>query len=234
MNISVLTICTRGKLRDHPRKLRREDFASGQRRLGREQELAHLATLAGAFYTGLPQRRLVEGLAVGRAAGLRVDLWILSAGYGLIHEAMPVVPYDCSFNGLHAAALAAWARHLAVPDAVPLLLSAHADLRLVLLTEPYLRACALPPDQPLGAPTVFITSHRTASIVPQGACAWVLRRDDVGRFRAPAVALRQVIGARVLRALASDGEPALARLLAASRNWRDELSGQRIAGPRPR
>jgi hypothetical protein len=224
MRISLLTICTREKLHDHPRKLTQRDFAELSRRLWREDELAWLRTPAGGFYTGLPMRRLGRGIGLARRARLVVDSWILSAGYGLISEAMPVVPYDCSFNGMGAVALAEWSRHLSLPDTVPMFLEAPADLRLVMLTDPYLRACPLAPDAPLGAPTVFVVSRRCAGRMPAGAIKWVLERDDVRRFGTPSVALRQELGARALALLAREGDAGLQRLLGAGEGWRGVLA----------
>lgn len=225
MRISVVTICTREKLHDHPRKLTRVDFAELSRRLWREDEIGHLRTPAGRFYTGLPQRRLGAGVGLARRAGVAVDLWVLSAGYGLIPESLPVVPYDCSFNGMSAQDLRAWSTHLALPDTVPMFLEAPADLRLVLLTDPYLQACQLIRDAPLGAPTVFVVSRRHAHRLPAGAIPWILERADVGRFRTPAVALRQEVGAWTLAMLAAEGPSGLARLLAAGAGWRGALAG---------
>ena len=224
MRTSVLTICTREKLHDHPRKLILRDFAELSRRLWREDELAWLRTPAGRFYTGLPMRRLGRGIGLARRARHEVDFWVLSAGYGLISEAMPVVPYDCSFNGMDAARLAEWSQHLCLPDTVPMFLEAPADLRLVLLTDPYLRACQLDPSQTLGAPTIFVVSRRLAGRLPAGAIPWVLERDDVGRFGTPAVALRQEVGARALALMAREGSAGLSRLLAAGEGWRRELA----------
>jgi hypothetical protein len=225
MRISLVTICTREKRYDHPRKLVERDFAELSRRLWREDSLGHLRTPAGRFYTGLAQRRLDRGIGLARRARLHVDLWILSAGYGLIHELMPVVPYDCSFNGLSATELARWSGHLCLPDTVPMFLEAPADLRLVLLTDPYLRACGLHRDTPLAASTIFVVSRRMAHRLPPGAIPWVLERDDVTRFGTPAVALRQELGARILGLLGRDGEAGLVSILAAGDTWRDLMVG---------
>lgn len=225
MRVSIVSICTREKLYDHPRKLTRQDFAQLSRRLWREDELGHLRTPAGRFYTGLPQRRLGAGVGVARRAGVVVDSWILSAGYGLIHELLPVVPYDCSFNGMSAEQLRAWSAHLCLPDTVPMFLEAPADLRLVLLTDPYLRACQLRRDLRLEAPTVFVVSQRLAPRLPVGAVPWILERADVGRFATPAVALRQEVGARVLGSVARHGPAAVDGLLSAGSGWRELLLG---------
>ncbi len=223
MRVSLLTICTREKRFEHPRKLTQRDFAEPMRRLWREDELGHLRTAAGLFYIGLPQRRLNRGIGLARRARLQVDQWILSAGYGLIHESMPVVPYDCSFNGMDAPRLREWGQHLSLPDTAPMFLGDPADLRLVMLTDPYLRACQLGSGTPLGAPTVFVVSRRVAAHLPAGSRAWVLERGDVGRFGTPAVALRQELGARVLGLLADRGHEALGEILTAGEGWRDLL-----------
>ena len=178
LRVSVLSTCTREKARDHPRKLLRVDLEDTRRRMALEGALAPVALPASRLYTGLPQRRLQRGLRalrLARSSGgerrARVDLWFLSAGFGLVHEALPLVPYDCSFNGLDAAELAAWAEQLVVPDSMRIFLSGPAELRLVLLGDPYLRACALERDTPLAAPTLFVTSRRMASRLPLEPCA---------------------------------------------------------------
>ncbi len=223
MHISVVTICTREKLYSHPRQLTRRDFAELTRRLWREDELGHLRVPAGRLYTGLPMRRLGSGIGLARRARHRVDLWVVSAGYGLIPEQLSVVPYDCSFNGLSAPRLREWADHLCLPDSATMLLEGRADLRLVLLTDPYLRACQLKADTPLGAPTVFVCSRRMAGRLPAEARVWVLEQADVGRYGTPAVALRQQVGALVLELLGREGDAGLARVLGCGEGWRGPL-----------
>ncbi len=225
IHVSLLTICTREKRFDHPRKLVKGDFETLTRRLWREGELGHLTTPAARLYTGLPQRRLLAGVGTARRSGeVKADLWILSAGYGLVHESMPLVPYDCSFNGLSAAQLREWSKHLSLPDTLQVLLGSPADLRLVLLTDPYLRACGLEPDTDLAAPTIFIVSRTMAPRLPRGARAWIVERGDVGRFRSPAVALRQQIGALALGLIARQGTAGLEALLGAGGDWRGLFS----------
>ncbi len=224
IRVSVVTICTREKRFHHPRQLVKSDFAELTRRLWREDELGHLATPAARLYTGLPQRRLLAGVAKARQSGeVRVDLWILSAGYGLVHESMPLVPYDCSFNGMSSTALCEWSRHLGLHESFPMFLEAPADLRLVLLTDPYLRACDLAFDDLLAAPTVFVVSRAMASKLPADARAWVVERADVSRFHTPAVALRQQLGALALGLVAERGRAGLAALTQAGEDWRAVL-----------
>lgn len=38
---------------------------------------------------------------VGAEAGLQVNLWVCSAGYGLIHSATPIRPYSATFSSTH-------------------------------------------------------------------------------------------------------------------------------------
>jgi len=231
LSVSVLTICTREKARSHPRQLLREDFALASRRQLRQRELDHLAMPAGRFYRGPPQRRLEPGLQALRAAEdargaplARVELHIVSAGYGLLGEHDRVVPYDCSFHGLGAAALRAWADHLALPRSGQQLLRSPCDLRLVLLIDPYLAALQLPTELELGGPTIFVVSRRAVGRLPRGAHAWVLRREDVGRFACPAVGLRGEIGARALALVAHEGSRGIERLLRAGEGFRELLA----------
>jgi len=45
-----------------------------------------------------------------------VDLWVLSAGYGLIQGDREIVPYECTFSGMRAKEVDEWAQHLRIPD----------------------------------------------------------------------------------------------------------------------
>lgn len=58
----------------------------------------------------------MEGVRQARGAtGIDIDLWILSAGYGLILGSQEIVPYECTFQGMKTAELREWAAYLQVP-----------------------------------------------------------------------------------------------------------------------
>ena len=204
LHISLVSICTRQKANQHPHPLRREDLADPERLERRWRELEPLALPAQELYVGPPQRQLMPAVAAFRQAGLgTLDLRYLSAGFGLVPGQRPLVPYDCTFKGMGAAGLHAWARHLGVPAAMRAWLAQEADLRLVLLTDDYLRACGDLRQVSLGAPTLFVLSRRMLPRLPRHplAQARVVERAHIRRCGCAAVALRAQLGAQMLRGL---------------------------------
>ncbi|MBN2801019.1 MAG: hypothetical protein JXX28_17910 [Deltaproteobacteria bacterium] len=207
MKIRILTSCTRLKALHHPEPLRLPDFQQGGAHLlARSQALAREAGSlpAGELYTGAQHLELLRGVRAGRAAGLELELWVLSAGYGLIPEDRPLVPYDVTFNGMRAAEERAWAEHLGLPQAMREWLAQPADQALVLLGVPYLRACALSADTPLGAPTAFTTGPRAARRLPRGASAWVHTLEDARRLGVSLGGIKGAMGRRAIEAWAED------------------------------
>ena len=89
MRVLVVTSCTGKKSIAHARHLTREDFARGPEHVAsREWELADHLTPAEDLYTGQQHVRLMRGLRHLRQQApdrhLYSELWIVSAGYGLI------------------------------------------------------------------------------------------------------------------------------------------------------
>ena len=158
--ILILTSCT-GEKREKPaNQLTQPDFYDAEQLRDREQELAEYATPALWLYTGSQHLQVVEGVNYLRQAlgEEKVDLMILSAGYGLIPENRVIVPYEVSFNTMTGQQIDDWSQFLKINTALEQAISAY-DLIFVLLGENYLRSLALPikvnPEQTF----VFLTSQ---------------------------------------------------------------------------
>ena len=98
----VITSCT-GEKKYHPdNQLTQDDFIDIEKLNCREKDLEQYKTPAGEIYTGMQHLRLMEGINVLRekyGADI-IDLYIVSAGYGLISEHREVIPYEVTFNPL--------------------------------------------------------------------------------------------------------------------------------------
>ena len=83
----VMSSCTDKKVVKAP-LLTLDDFADPERLVRRERELASVQLPAAVMYAGKQHVYLMRGIEELRNAfGDRfVDLWILSAGYGLIQK----------------------------------------------------------------------------------------------------------------------------------------------------
>src|SRR5262245_60224708 len=98
--VLVLSSCTSQKVSAPKRQLTIEDFAKGGRHLKkRERELKSFELSARDMYQGQQHARLMRGIeAINQAKKLKVDLQILSAGYGLISANKVIVPYECTLS----------------------------------------------------------------------------------------------------------------------------------------
>src|SRR5688500_9016148 len=117
MRIQVITSCTGEKLYSHENQLNQEDFRNLNGKFkDRENQLTEYKTRAEELYTGQQQVRLMHGINNFREKqGTEfIDLWILSAGYGLISGNSVIVPYECTFQGMKSRELIDWANYLQV------------------------------------------------------------------------------------------------------------------------
>lgn len=153
--VLVLSSCT-GEKRVHPAaQLTLQDVWQGQAHVHRrKQDVRDDLCPAKELYTGAQHRHVMDGVETLRRAlpTLSLDLWILSAGYGLVHENAQLAPYEATFQGMGRPEIRRLAHHLNIPASVKEAL-AQADLVFVLLGKDYLRALNLPlttrPDQTL-------------------------------------------------------------------------------------
>ena len=164
----VITSCTGEKLYHPDNQLVQSDFQDRNTLQAREQELQEFSIEAGKLYTGMQHQRLLEGVELIRKAfgHTILDLYIVSAGYGLISENRKVVPYEVTFNNMNGAAIAAWSQHIGIHKDLNSLIPEY-DLVFFLLGDKYLKAVNLPlenarPDQKL----LFLASGTSQKMIP--------------------------------------------------------------------
>ena len=150
MKITIITSCT-GQKKYHPEdQLQRSDFEQlHQPEVFRQLEarLKDYQTPAQDLYTGQQHLRLMEGWRhLDTPDQANLNLWIVSAGYGCIRDDRKIVPYELTFQGMKAKDLQKWSKHLSIPTDFRKIIAEPAELILVLLGEPYLRALALDDD----------------------------------------------------------------------------------------
>ncbi len=209
MKVLVITSCTGEKAVTSERALLQEDFAAGPSHIAkRERELAAQLTAAEQLYTGQQHVRLMRGVNALResaAARIELKLCILSAGYGLIDGARKLAPYECTFAGMKAGELKAWAHRLGVPEAMREVLAQPFDFALVLLGDDYLKACNLDDTLTPGGPTLLFCGGRMLGKLPKrrGVRAIPLSNVEAKRFSCGLVALKGELAARLLGQLAN-------------------------------
>ncbi len=120
-HVLVVGSCTSLKRDDGcPHPLSLDDFRDARRLREREAALAAWRRPAAQMYTGRQHAHAVAGIeALRRRFGHEfAELAIVSAGYGLLREDAPIVPYDVTFTTMSRGEARAWARHLGVAAAV--------------------------------------------------------------------------------------------------------------------
>jgi hypothetical protein len=183
---------------------------------GRKVALAPGDTVpAERLYCGQQHVRLMRGVDYLRGAGATVDVWIVSAGHGLVHGTERLASYERTFQGRRTTELNAMASQLGIPRAIKAVLACRASLTVVLLGADYLHACQL--DGPLeqGAPTLVFASASTSLAMSgsPGLHVVSLGVEHTRQFAAGLVSLKGEVGGRLLAALA-DGAVSITDVLA--------------------
>lgn len=192
------------------------------------------STAAEALYTGQQHLRLMRGVTTYRAAGAPAgDLCfrILSARHGLLSSTSAIKPYDQSFSGLPAPEIRSQAQKMQIPGAVEDALRRPFRLGLLLLADPYLRACDLSDATAIGGPLIAFCSPAAATRLPRlsGLRTVTLSNVEARRFSCGMIALKGELGRRILERLAHhpDQLDQLTRTGFDVLGWLDDDAGER-------
>ncbi len=190
----VITSCTGEKLYHPENQLVQADFTDSELLAKREAELSEYKTPAGKIYTGMQHLRLMEGVSALRKTFGEdvVDLFIVSAGYGVISEKKEVVPYEVTFNTMNGTAITNWSTQLEIHQDLNALVAQY-DLVFFLLGDKYLRAVNLPlesarDDQKL----LFFASGTSKKMIPSRPPYYFVEvgQDDAKSFSYGLVGLK--------------------------------------------
>jgi queuine/archaeosine tRNA-ribosyltransferase len=233
MRILTITSCTGEKVSSPANQLTLDDFVQGGAHLkSREKELKEFALPAGEIYTGQQHVRLIRGIdAVKEVKNFKIDLHILSAGYGMIPADRVVVPYECTFATMKTKKLRQWADKLQVPQGFRETVGQKYDFGLVLLGNNYLDACAVDAKVTFGGPTLLFCGTGTAKTLPPMNHVRVvaISNPEAKRFSCGLVALKGELAARVLKGVAKD--PSVVKQLMDSSfdvlAWLDQQSSEK-------
>lgn len=210
--ILIITSCTGEKAVESDQALTLEDFQKGGKHLTAcEKALAKLRMPATELYTGQQHVRLMRGVEAinasrnGKGPVAQVDLWVLSAGYGLVPGDRKLSPYETTFQGMKAKTLREWADQLNVPRDFRELVAKKYDLCLVLLGDSYLSACKLDETVKFGGQTVLLCGTGMAKKLPRLANVRVvtLSNPEAKRFSCALVGLKGEIADRILSKVAN-------------------------------
>lgn len=196
MKILIVTSCTGEKKFKPDNQLTMADFKTiGSKQFKkREKELSSYRVPADEMYTGQQHVRLMRGLkliADSSEENIKVDLKILSAGYGLLDGNSLIVPYEVTFSTMKAKPLREWADFLKIPEKVISAIDGY-DLAVFLLGKEYLKAINFPKSIETKCKMVFLTGKGSQSCLPKGPTVRTvfLGNKDAKRIGAGLVALK--------------------------------------------
>ena len=220
LKINIITSCTGEKKFSPEDQLTQEDFrelANPQAFYEKEDSLKEFRTPAEDIYTGQQHIRLMKGVKGFRDKFGKesIDLWILSAGYGLMPGEQKIVPYECTFQGMKVAEIADWSEHLNIKKTTERVFAENADLNLVLLGDSYLRALNLDEETEIASPTIFLASKGSKKLIKgKGNFRIItLSNKEAKRFSCGLVGLKGELTKRILKHLGEKSEKFKKKLL---------------------
>jgi hypothetical protein len=166
---------------------------------------------AESLYSGQQHMRLMRGIEEYRDAGQpagELRFRILSAFHGLVPPRRPISSYDHSFSGLPTETIRQQGREKKVPEDLRTLMGKPFDLGLLLLGDPYLRACDLDAEVELGGPLLCFCSPAVARRMPEieRLRTIPLANAEARRFSCGLIALKGELGGRLLSQLVAEPE----------------------------
>jgi hypothetical protein len=169
------------------------------------------ARWAESLYIGQQHMRLMQGVKQYREAeepAGELCFQILSAYHGLLSARRSISSYDHSFSGMPTEVIREQGLQREVPSDIRKLLRKSFDLGLLLLGDPYLRACDLDVDVELGGPLLCFCSPAVARRMPAipGLRTIPLANAEARRFSCGLIALKGELGGRLLSRLAAEPE----------------------------
>ena len=166
LKIAIVTSCTGEKQHKPNNQLTQNDFCDSDVLETRTNELSNYILPACDMYTGDQHLRLMQGISEFKAHNHKVELYIVSAGYGLLHETQHIAPYECTFSTMTAKQINEWSTTLQIPQQCAKVFSQNSfDLVIVLLGDKYLRALQLSNSTEFNSPTIFLCANKSKELI---------------------------------------------------------------------
>ena len=210
VKVLVLTSCTSAKKYNPTNLLVIEDFDSSDGLTRRIEELKNYKTEASEMYTGIQHISLMQGLKkVWSRYGVSVvDLYIISAGYGLLGRNDIIVPYEVTFSGMTDKQILERSNFLDIHKQVESLIEQY-DLVLFLLGREYIIALRLPFHVSNTVTQIFLIGPTYRKLIPDLPNTFLVPagRDLAAQLRTTRIALKGVLLHRLCETVYQEGLP---------------------------
>ena len=208
VKILVLTSCTSAKKYTPTNLLVLEDFDSSARLARRTEELKNYKTEASEMYIGIQHTSLMQGLKKiwSRYDVSAVDLYIISAGYGLLGRNDIIVPYEVTFSRMTDKQILERSDFLDIHKQVESLISQY-DLVLFLLGREYIIALRLPFHVSDTVTQIFLIGPTYRRLIPDLPNTFLVPagRDLAAQLHKTRIALKGVLLHRLCETVYQEG-----------------------------
>ena len=210
MKILIISSCTGEKKFTVPNCLTQKDFEKSSLFLKkREQELNKYVIPAEYMYEGMQHKRLMQGINYMRrnSNNIEIDLYILSAGYGLIKGNKPIAPYECTFSNMKKSEITAWADHIHIPKDIRNLLCNHYELVILALGDKYLEACKFDKNFIFQNRTIVFCSNSNINRLPNAnnIIKIPLGNNEASKYKCGLIGLKGELTSRLLMKINEQG-----------------------------
>lgn len=154
-------------------------LSNPERRKYTEERFPELMYPARDLYLGRQHLLVVQGYELLKEiSDLNVELFILSAGYGLVHSDTPLIPYDVTFSKLSKREQRVRGAFLKIPDRYMQLIKEY-DFVIHLLGLDYLNSLNLPPSLPIKPLLIFVGGRSARRLLPkqQNICLFETNKE---------------------------------------------------------
>lgn len=199
--VLVITSCTGEKKYSPDTQLVQDDFQDAATLSKREEELSAYQTTAGQMYTGRQHLALMNGVEMYRQSGHAnaIDVMILSAGYGMLEEETPIVPYEVTFNTMKSKELLEWSAHLQITSTLQEKIKEY-DLIFFLLGNKYMKAVQWPIQVRDDQKLIFFASESSLSLLERQPQHYMLisGKEEAKRFHSGLIEIKGFLFAKLL------------------------------------
>ncbi len=239
MKILIISSCTGEKKLQFKEQLSLQDFQNGNEHIAMmEQKYAKYLLPAEQLYTGQQHVRLMEAVNRFRkssndfAERIDIDLFILSAGYGLIQGDQKILPYEVTFNSFNTSELLEWANALNIPADFRSVLNREYDLAVVILGEKYWQACDFSQEVNTQDTVLAFCNKPVEKKIKDwdNFISISMANKDGKRFKCNLIGLKGELTARLLRGL-SEGKITLDQIRKTPEKLADALEKKELAVP---
>ncbi len=141
MRVCIVSSCGKKKAISHINQPSCRELTSIEQTRQWRKRFLDIQYRAGSMYTGYQNRELKRAITNLRGINkINADFFIISAGFGILHEDEYIPPYDCSFTGMKKEEISSRSKDLNIPVDFQKICDTDYDLIYLAIGSDYMRS----------------------------------------------------------------------------------------------